>query len=261
VLADVGLPPPMRKLIAGLEAEGFELVSDRYVPESFGYLEIHYRQSPVDIWIRRDRLLWEIGIQSDELKRHSIDAWKACIEKKEVRIEPPEVEWGPRFVLENLDAIRNALALANVASTRECLEKKEQERNRLVGLVPDIVPFSLDCEPRSGVKVHFGFRWREGFSFILPAITIQNGSSLPFQFDASDFRLFVNGKAQESTRGWNPASGVVEPGETRAIEGNADWYWRNKRRLNSIKLMYLPSDPSSVRSARSAVWIPPREVE
>lgn len=254
MVSPVSPPEALIELLGWLEGQGFRLVSDMSYPESFGNRAIVLERSPIEVSILRDRSIWSIEIASPGLSRRALDVWKAYIEGREVRIEPDEVEWQCDFLRQHLDDIRRALAPQALETTKACLDQRSDERNRRVATPAPVTPWSLDVRPREGVRIHFGFRWREDSSFIHPIVTVANDSEAPFHFDASDFHVLLNrAPAAMHFRSNAIRSGQIDPGATQEVTARA-WYWWNERHLKTIGLSYVSSDGESKGFNASAEW-------
>jgi len=145
-------------------------------------------------------------------------------------------------VKKHLADIRMLLAPERRAVTMACLERKNQERNRLP-MPRD--PLDLEVSPRPGVSLRFGMdRFPSGSGLIFARISISNQSSTPFDYQASDFGLLMDRRLEyRYTGGQSQDSGEVGPGTQGDVRTGA--HWINRGNLLTIGLIYCSSDPES----------------
>ena len=246
-------PQVIRELLDWLTARGFRPARGAQ-GASVGNDALVMECSPVGVAILRNRGNWSIEIAGPNLSYRPMDIWKACVTHGEVRIEPDDVHWQCEFLKEHLQDVCRALGPESLEETRRCLDRKREERNQRVITPPPESPWFLDLSPRPGVKLHFGFHWREDAYFIEPVIYVANDSEGPFHYKAVDFGLSRNGtQAKLHFSPSSSSSGEVGAGRNETIDTKG-WHWLNERPLARVGIAYVSSDPESAGFADSAEW-------
>jgi hypothetical protein len=238
-------PQCVLDIIAYLQERGFGLVVNEPPTPSFGDRRMVLSNSALDIWIVRDRSDWSIYVGRTG-HGDSLYVWKACLEGTEVRVGTDGIEWETDFIRRYLETMEEALSPGRALETELCLKTKREDANKRAFSPIPTAPWSLDIQPRPGVHVHFGIRWRDDSGLVLPEISVSNESETPFILSATDFELDLNGPATKVFLGSSAhVPSEVAPCTTWRYGGSSAWSWKNVRPLHTVRLSYESSDPAA----------------
>lgn len=120
-------PEPIRTLVAGLEREGFTLVSEEGSGPVNRLLEL--RREACSLRITADRGEWWIELGGPTLGDwFDPDVWEACLDGLPVQMEPAELEDRVEFVSRRWPEIARVLIVPT--DVGECLDRTRSIRAR-----------------------------------------------------------------------------------------------------------------------------------
>ena len=130
---DDALPTPLEHLRSHLLEVGFEEVTNRHHPESFGNRLVLLNDSILLVRMLHDRKQWflEVGIVgiSDVNGWHQAQTWRECLEHSGDPFREPLLVEQAEFVAKNLNRMRES-ATDERDRTTACLTEVTRRRSR-----------------------------------------------------------------------------------------------------------------------------------